>query len=375
MQFNEIIGQHKSKAILRAMVHNDHLPHAQLFLGPPGSGKLALALAFAQYVLCEERGLEEACGQCPNCNKAAKWIHPDIHFSFPTIGSKVTSNQFLEHWRSALHDSPYLNINQWFQLIGAENKQGNINKDECMRIIHQLSLKTFEAQYKVLLMWMPEYLGKEGNRLLKLIEEPPEHTLFLLVGENPDKILNTILSRCQLLKIPALPDDQIIAGLQAKHAVSEAQAKTAAHMANGDFYEAMQAVQQTSNDHAIHFVDWLRKAYRGNGVELVKWSEKFAGSGREYQKHFLQYGLHFLRELLQLKIIDTAEVRLAAVELTAATKLKAVINFQQLEQITSLLNDCSYYVERNANPKILFLDASIQINQILKQPAPSSLTT
>ncbi len=376
MQFEDIIGQHTAKQQLRAMVNNDHLPHALLLVGPSGCGKLALALALAQYLLCQNRSAEEACGQCSNCTKASKWIHPDIHFSFPTVGSKVTSNHLLEHWRAALHDSPYLHINHWFQLIGAENKQGNINKDECVSIIKKLSLKTFEGSYKILIMWMPEYLGKEGNRLLKLIEEPPEQTVFLLVAEQSEQILNTILSRCQSLKIKRLQDQEIITALQQKYQADEAQAMHAAHLADGDFSRAIQLLREETNDQAGRFVDWMRKCYRGNGVELVRWCENLAGTGREYQKHFLQFGLHFLQQLLQLKISGaSAQIRLGNAERQAADKLKDVIHWKQLEEISMLLNDCAFHIERNANPKIRFLDASIRINHILKQTSIARLQT
>ncbi|RMG84042.1 MAG: hypothetical protein D6714_08740, partial [Bacteroidetes bacterium] len=218
MLFNDVLGQQAAKDSLRQMAMSDRVAHALLFAGPGGSGSLSLALAFAQYLLCARPTPTDACGQCPHCLKAAKLIHPDIHFSFPTIGTNVKSDHFLPQWRQAMATNPYLSLNDWLQKIGAENKQGNINKEECLNIIRKMSLKTFESPRKVLIIWRPEFLGKEGNRLLKLIEEPPENTHFILVAEQPDQILNTILSRCQLFKIPALTDSDIVAGLrQWKH--------------------------------------------------------------------------------------------------------------------------------------------------------------
>ncbi|HHS96139.1 MAG TPA: hypothetical protein ENJ45_06070, partial [Phaeodactylibacter sp.] len=217
MLFDQVIGHRTLKAQLCRMAQNAQIPHAQIFFGPEGCGKLALALAFAQYVLCKNKSEADACGQCSACIKAEKLIHPDIHFSFPTVGTKMTSNHYLPQWRDALSQNPYLHANQWLQFIGAENKQGNINVDECNNIIKKLSLKTFEADYKIMIIWLPEYLGKEGNRLLKLIEEPPEKTLFILVAENQERILPTILSRCQLLKVYALSDDEIKSALQQKY--------------------------------------------------------------------------------------------------------------------------------------------------------------
>src|SRR6201986_1688260 len=212
MQFKDIIGQQEVSKHLAEMVHNNRLSHALLFLGPEGSGALPMALAYAQYVVCEKKGGPEqmdACGVCPSCVKAAQLIHPDIHFSYPVVpkkpGDKPVSTDYGSEWREFIKQYPYGNAYDWLQFIGAENKQGNITAQECNDIIHKLSLKSFESGYKVLIMWMPEYLGNEGNKLLKLIEEPPVNTLFLLVAENESLILPTILSRTQLVKMP-LPE-------------------------------------------------------------------------------------------------------------------------------------------------------------------------
>lgn len=376
MTFAEVIGQHKTKDVLLQMSRSDRLPHAILLLGTPACGHLPLAVAFAQYLLCEDRQAADACGRCRQCQKAAKLIHPDLHFSFPTVGTKVLSDQYLAEWRSAITQNPYQEINDWLQLIAAENKQGNINKEECLNIIKKLSLKTFEGRYKILVMWLPEYLGKEGNRLLKLIEEPPDDTIFILVAEQQELILNTILSRCQLVQVPPLEDDAVVSGLLDKGLVtSAAQGQAIAQLVDGNFNEAMSLARREENDHAALLLDWLRKCYRGQGVELVDWVEQFAGLGRENQKHFLRYALHFLRELTLMKVLDglnqnTMKIRLPAEELETAQRLAEVVALDQLEILTRLLNDATYYVERNANPKILFLDVSIQMNQTFKRRQP-----
>jgi len=366
MHFSEVIGHANLKQELVEMINTKRVPHAQLFLGPAGCGKLALAVAFAQYVLCEGDKKDEACGACNSCSKAQKLIHPDLHFSFPFIGSKNTSNNFLEEWRLALKQNPYMNANQWLQSIGAENKQGNINKDECLNIIRKLSLKSFESEYKVLVMWLPEYLGKEGNRLLKLIEEPPENTLFILVAENQELILNTILSRCQIVKISQLNDEDIVQGIMKRENLNLEQAKSVAHLASGNFNEALQFVQNKENDNAKLFLDWMRICYKGQGTEMVPWVEKFAGAGRENQKHFLRYALHFLREYMLVKLTGNENLRLQDQELKTALNLTKVIELDQIQEISKLFDDCYYHVERNANPKVLFLDASIKLNRILK---------
>ena len=366
MHFKQVIAQAQIKSSLVQLVDAERIPHAMLFLGPSGCGKLAMAIALAQYILCDAKQDGESCGTCSNCQKASKLIHPDIHFTYPIIGSKVTSPTFLKQWRAALLDNPYLDINFWLQFIGAENKQGNINKDECLRIIKQMSLKSFETDYKILLIWLPEYLQKEGNRLLKLIEEPPENTIFILVAEEQERILNTILSRCQIVKFNALPDEAVVMGLIEKLGVSQPQAEAAAHLANGDFNEAMTFSNNAENDNAVLFLEWMRKCFKGNGAELVPWAEKFAALGRERQKHFFQYGLHFMREFMLFKLTGSQQVRLRKPELDTVTRLSKVVPFDKIEPITKLMNDSFYYIERNANPKLLGLDASIQMNQIFK---------
>ena len=221
MQFKEVIGQQKVKDYLLKSAQSDQVSHAQLFLGPEGCGNLALAIAYAQYLQCRNKGATDACGKCSSCIKANKLIHPDIHFSYPTVGSKAKSTDFLKEWRDAVEQQPYMNVYQWLQHIKAENKQGNITREECEAIIRKLSLRAYESTYKVLIVWMPEYLGKEGNRLLKLIEEPPVNTVFLLVAENANLILNTILSRTQQLRIHRLSDAAIKEALVERHQLSE----------------------------------------------------------------------------------------------------------------------------------------------------------
>ncbi|MBK7408499.1 MAG: hypothetical protein IPJ40_10830 [Saprospirales bacterium] len=367
MRFSEVIGQDKIANQLRHMVQSDRLPHALLLLGPEGSGHLPMALAFAQYILCSERTNEEACGHCPNCQKSGRYVHPDWHFSFPTIGTNGTSDRFLTEWREAITSQPYLNANQWLQRIGTENQQGNITKEECVQIVRKLSLKTFEGDFKILFMWMPEYLGKEGNRLLKMIEEPPDQTVFILVAENQDLILNTILSRCQLVAFPPLSDAHIEEGLVRQQGIDPDRAQAVAQLANGNFNEAISLSGEIESDHAQQFLDWLRHCYRGNGATLVPWVETFSRLGRENQKHFFRYGLHFLRELLALQLTGAAHVRLRPDELDTAQKLSAVLSYERIKPIVSLFNDCIFFIERNANQKVMMLDSSIRLHRFMKQ--------
>ncbi len=368
MQFKSIIGQEGIKKRLIEMVQSNRLPHAQLFLGPKGCGKLALAVAFAQYALCENKQDNDACGRCVPCIKTKKLIHPDVHFSYPTVGSKVVSTTFLKEWRTALAENPYMNVNQWLKTLGADNKQGNITKDECVAIVKKLSLKTFEGRYKILIMWLPEYLGKEGNRLLKLIEEPPENTLFILVAENQELILNTILSRCQILKINQLSDEEVAEGLVEKAGQSSEEAMSLARLANGNFNEALTLTEHTENDNAKLFLEWFRICYKGNGLEMVKQTEALAKLGRENQKYFFTYALHFLREYMVLKLTnDIDNIRLQKAERDTAQRMTKVIQFEQIQPIQELINEAFFHIERNANPKVLFLDVSIQLHRILRR--------
>ncbi len=371
MLFRHVIGQDDIKKRLKAMADSNRLPHAQLFLGPGGSGKLALAFAFACYILCEDRQDGDACGQCNACRKTSQLIHPDVHFSYPTVGSKVISTHFLKEWREHFLQHPYSDLNAWLQFIGAENKQGNITKDECVDIVKKLSLKTFEAPYKILIMWMPEYLGKEGNRLLKLIEEPPENTLFLLVAENDERILNTILSRCQTVKVQRLADEAVQKGLMEKLGLAEERALEVAQLASGNFNEAIRLAGNKENDNARLFLEWMRLCYKGQGPEIVPWVEKMAKIGRENQKQWLQYGLFFMREYLSVKWNPNQPCRLQDSEKTTAQNMTKVMELDQVQLIAELLSQTMGYVERNANPKVLFLDMSIQMHQILRRKTPA----
>lgn len=368
LNFSQVIGQEKIKALLSSMVESERIPHAQLFLGSKGSGNLALAMAFAQLALCDAPKDGGSCGRCINCLKAKKLMHPDIHYSYPTVGTKVVATNFIKEWRAAVAENPYMNLNQWLQKIGAENKQGNINKGECLAIVKKLSLKTFEGKYKILIMWLPEFLGKEGNRLLKLIEEPPDDTLFILVAENQELILNTILSRCQIVKINPLQDEEVAQGLVEKLNIQAEDALKIARLSDGDFNEAMSLVDNSEKDNAKLFLEWFRLCYKGNGKELVTLTDTLSKLGRENQKYFLTYSLHFLRELLVLSATGLSDnVRLQDTEKQTALNMSKVIGFRKVEQISDLINHAIFHIERNANPKILFLDTSIKLHKVLRR--------
>ncbi len=367
MIFPDILGQARTKDFLLKLSASNRVPHAQIFLGNTGSGNLALAIAFAQLLQCENPTEKGACDVCSACRKAKTLTHPDIHFSYPTVGAKEVSTNFIKKWREAIAENPYLDANSWLARIAAENKQGNITAEECGAIVKKLSLKAFEGRYKILVMWLPEFLGKEGNRLLKLIEEPPEKTIFLLAAENSDLILNTIISRCQLVKTDRLTDDEIAVGLIEKRVLDADRARQIAFLADGDFNLALQMADTAENDNANLLLDWLRRCWKGSAMEMAQWTEHFSKLGRENQKQFLHYGLHFLREMMSVVVTGNTSLRLREKEMQTALNMAKVLDFQKLTEMAKLFNDNIFYIERNANPKILFLDSSIEMNKIFKK--------
>jgi len=367
MQFKHIIGQQAVKKRLISTVNDNRVSHALLFLGPEGSGSLALAVAYAQYLSCEDKQPEDSCGVCSSCRKYQKLAHPDLHFSYPFFAKDKndTALTFIEQWREAFLANPYISLDIWRGYLDAENKQANINIAECHQIIKKLSFKPFESVYKVLILWLPEYLDKEGNSLLKIIEEPQPNTLFLLVAQNQDQILNTILSRTQLVKIPALSYDDIKDDLMANHHQTEMAAVEIAYLSNGNMTEALTMLQHEGKSYHELFVQWLRLCYSNKGIEVMAFVEQAAKLGRENQKNFLRYGISFIRECCLLMAGAGRLVHLPPPELDTAQKMTNVMNTAMAQTISSELEKAHYHVERNANPKILFLDVSLQIIKIL----------
>lgn len=381
MQFKEVLGQNKLKKHLIDTFSAGRTAHAQIFLGAEGTGQLALALAYAQYLQCENPGETDSCGQCNACKKVHKNIHPDLHFSYPTIGTGKISTDFAKEWREILAEKgPYLSLMQWLQKMGAENQQGNITKNECVDIVRKFSYKKVEGRFKMLILWMPEFLEKEGNRLLKLIEEPEPDTVFILVAERQENILNTILSRCQLVKLSKPSDEDLALRLTKDCGLNDSQARQIAFLCEGNYIKALQLAADgiADNDFASLFADWLRACYLGR-ENMVHWVEYFNSGkhpldeskkplsiGRKEQILFLQYALFFIRELTMLKINPQSEGRLSPSEQKTATGLLKLLSIGQLDKLMQLFDDSIYYVERNASGKILFMDASLQIHRMFK---------
>src|SRR5579862_4916009 len=398
MPFKNVIGQNNIKFHLVEMVQQNRLSHALLFLGNQGSGALPLAIAFAQYVVCEKMlpqpkkdsllfGEEssyldnnqhftvsnhrtDACGTCSACIKAQQLIHPDIHFSYPVIpkkpGDKPVSTDYINEWREFIFQFPYGNVYDWLQFIGAENKQGNITAQECNDIIRKLSLKSFEGPFKVLIMWMPEYLGNEGNKLLKLIEEPPPNTLFILVAENDALILPTIISRTQLVKIPALETAELEAALITRAKTPEDRARQVASIAEGNYREALQLLKHAEQDWQELLRDWLNAILRSGPIAQVRWIEEISKLGREKQKQFLRYFNHLVEQAIRRRVIgESVRLNVSAYEDDFTSRLNKLAGIAQQQAIVEELDKATYYIERNANAKILFHALTIKLYHII----------
>lgn len=369
MQFKDIVGQQAVKDHLIKMVQDQRISHAQLFLSPEGSGSLAMAVAFAQYICCENKQENDSCGVCSSCNKYQKLIHPDLHFSYPFFAKSSSENAltYIEDWRKAFLQHPYLSLDEWRNHVGADNKQANINIAECHSIIQKLSLKPFESEYKILIMWLPEYLDKEGNALLKIIEEPPHKTLFLLVAQNQDQILNTILSRTQIVKIPKQRNEDVARYLVDKLQVSEAKAEQIAYLSNGNIQHAVNFSQSEENDFHETMANWLRSCYSNKGPIFIGLAEDdLAKLGRENQKNLLRYGINLMRECILFLSGTPGLVHLPEKELEFISNFSKVLDVGKAEAIANEFEKAHYHIERNANPKILFLDLSLSLVKIIK---------
>ncbi|MGB4398239.1 MAG: hypothetical protein WBJ10_02635 [Daejeonella sp.] len=368
MQFSDIVGQREVKEHLVRTVSENRVSHAQLFLGPEGSGSLALALGYAQFISCSDRLENDSCGTCSSCRKYSKLIHPDLHFSYPFFrgGEKEDGMPDLEEWRDLILSNPYFDLDEWRERLDAQNKQPNINKAECMNILHRLSLKPFESEYKAMIIWLPEYLKNEGNRLLKTLEEPAEKTLIILVAQNQDQLLNTIISRTQLVKIPALSQADIREHLLQTKDISEAKASQVAYLSEGSLTAALNYLKEDDNDNFRLFSGWMRITFADRGSSIFEFVEEASKIGRESQKNLLKYGINMIRECIMVLSGANELVHLPSAELDFVNNFSKQLDLARAEALINEMDKAHYHIERNANPKILFLDVSLQFVKILK---------
>ena len=374
MRFCDIPGFEDEKQALIQSVKSGHIPHARLFAGNQGAPSLPMALAFITYVNCENPGDQDACGTCAACVKNEKFIHPDVHFVYPVsavkniTGKDVISRSFIEDWRTFLKKNPFGNIEDWANVFGGENKQLNISKEESRQIIRNLSLKSFEGKYKILLIWLPEFMHPNAaNGILKILEEPTENTLFILVSDDKERIIGTILSRNQFYYIRKFSSQEIKSALTSIHHIEETQADRLAFLANGDYNEAVKLSGKVTNNTHEMFREWMRACFKKNLAQLVSFAEDFQTLNKVEQKSFMEYTLNIMRESL-INITNNSNLkRIDGEDALFVENFSKVLTPKMIEGITREINQGYYYLERNANPKILFLDISLTIVGLIRK--------
>ena len=382
MLFSEILGQEHIKNHLTKSADFGRTPHAQLFVGPEGSGTLPMAIAYAQYLLCKNTEGENSNGN-ESCNLKFKNIsHPDLHFVFPVattdkVKKHPVSKHFMEEWRQLVDKQPYGNLFDWYKILGIDNKQGQIGVDEALDIVKALSLKSYEGGYKVMLIWMAEKMNTAAaNKLLKLIEEPPNKTVFILITEDEEQIINTIRSRCQVLHFPPLAEDVIKEALLKNYQIPEPDAIKIAHQANGNYNKACDTVYSDSEDTQFEdwFVFWIRSAFKAKGNksaihDLISWSETIAKTGRETQKQFLNFCLDFFRQALLLNYNADSLVFMEPKSSFKLEKFAPFVHGNNIMEISEELQNAIYHIERNGNSKIILTDLSIKLTRLLHKKA------
>ena len=379
MQFSEILGQEHIKNHLTKSADSGRIPHAQLFVGPEGSGTLAMAIAYAQYILCNNQNGENN-GANESCNiKFQKISHPDLHFAYPTVTTDAVkrspkSIDFITDWRQFITKNPYGGLFDWYAILGVQNKQGEIRVDDAQEILKSLSLKAYEGGYKFMLVWMADKLNiAASNKLLKLLEEPPEKTIFILISENEEDIIQTIRSRCQILHFNGLTEPIIAEALINKENADPKVAAKIAHQAQGNYNVALHLLHDDSEDQPFEqwFVTWVRAAFKAKGnaaaiQDLILWSEKIAGLGRETQKKFLEFCIEMFRQALLINYEAKSLVYFEPkVDKFKLENFAPFVNGNNIQEIFKELSDAMYHIERNGNAKIILTDLSIKLTRLI----------
>ncbi|MDR1199569.1 MAG: DNA polymerase III subunit delta [Prevotellaceae bacterium] len=375
MFFKEIIGQHELKQQLIQTVTDKRISHAQLFAGTEGSGNLALAIAYAQYISCQNKHDDDSCGYCKSCIKFQKLVHPDLHFAFPVnttnrVKKDASSDNFISEWRKLVIDFPYFSEFMWYEYIGITGKQGNIDKSDAEMIQQKMNFKPFEADYKFMIIWLPERMNiTAANKLLKLIEEPPENTLFLLVSKNIDQIIKTILSRTQLIRVPPVDEQSMQKMLAERYDLSPNEIQVLTRLSAGDVLKAIKIHDrhETEQDFLDSFKSMMRFAYEYKFAELLDWAEEMAQLGREQQKSFLYFAQQMIREnfIINLKIHDI--VYATDKEKDFSLNFSQFITSKNVENVYSTINLAMSHIEHNGNQKIIFSDLAIKLAQLIRK--------
>lgn len=370
--FKDVIGQEALKEKLRREVDEGHIPHAQLFCGPSGVGKLALALAYARYLCCTNRTDGEACGHCQSCKQWEQLMHPDVHFMFPIVSSekkkKSICADYLTEWRELLINSPYFSYSQWLEAIDAENSQALIYAKESDEITKTLNLKPIQGDFKITIIWLPEKMNEPcANKMLKLLEEPPERTIFLLCSEEPERMLPTILSRAQRINLPRLTEIEISEALQNKYGIEPRDSETLAHLANGSFVKALDQIHlNEDNDKYLElFISLMRLAYARRIREMKAWSEEVASLGREKQKELLTYCQRMIRESFMANFHQKQMSYMNLEEQNFTSRFAPFVNEGNAMGIMHELSEAQIHIEQNVNPRMVFFDLSLKMIVLL----------
>lgn len=379
MQFSEILGQEHIKNHLTRSANLGRIPHAQLFVGPEGSGTLAMAIAYAQYILCGNQNGEND-GENHACNiKFQKLSHPDLHFAYPTVTTDEVkkspkSIDFIADWREFVTQNPYGGLFDWYAVLGVQNKQGEIRVDDAQEILKSLSLKAYEGGYKIMIVWMADKLNiAASNKLLKLLEEPPEKTVFILISEHEEDILQTIRSRCQILHFNGLSEAVIANALVSREEIDLKSATKLAHQAQGNYNAALHLLRDKDEEHPFEqwFVTWVRAAFKAKKdaaaiQDLILWSEKIATLGREAQKKFLQFCMEMFRQALLINYETPGLVYFEPkVDKFKLENFAPFVNGNNIQDIFKELSDAMYHIERNGNAKIILTDLSIKLTRLI----------
>ena len=373
MYFRDVIGQEEAKQRLIQEAREGRIPHARLFCGPEGIGKLPLAIAYARYLSCSNPGESDACGICPNCVKYNKLAHPDLHFVFPVIKKKnkdTVSDDYIAEWREFISSTPYFNLNMWLKEMGAENQQALIYVKESDEIYRKLNLKSSQGGYKVMIIWLPEKMNIEcSNKLLKLLEEPPSQTVFLLVSEEPDLLLTTIQSRTQRFNLYGIEDDEIAEKLIQQYGLSEKDATNIARLSGGNFLKALDTIHLNEENEWFFelFVSLMRLSYQRKIREMKQWSEILASIGRERQKQFLLYSQRMIRENFIYNFHDSSLNYLSEEEQKFSNRFAPFVNERNVMGIMDELSEAQRHIEQNVNAKMVFFDFALKMIVLLVQ--------
>tara|TARA_B100000579_G_scaffold437421_1_gene466694 strand:+ start:138 stop:1262 length:1125 start_codon:yes stop_codon:yes gene_type:complete len=371
MRFSEIPGLDDEKKILINSYNSNTIHHAMLFIGQKGSANLSLALAFATYINCQNRNTD-SCGECPSCSKMDKLIHPDVNFVFPVaptpkINKEVISDKFIHSWRSSVIESPYITVEDWFEIYGFENKQPNISKDEVRNLVKKLALKPFESVFKINILWLPEYLHlSTSNAMLKILEEPPGNTLFFIVTNNDQKLISTIKSRVQSFKVKRFLDEDMKKYLSSHIDISESEVDQAIYLSNGDINKAEKYLFVSNSEDLNQLKVWMRACYSQNFQDINNQVEWFNSISKIKKRTFLTYSLKLMREAL-VSSIDESLSKISDDEMSFISNFRKTLKQKEFEKIIIILDENIRYLDRNANPKILFLDLSIKIANLFKK--------